>query len=262
MTTDHPSLDTLLERNRSWAELMTSSDPDFFARLARQQAPRYLWIGCADSRVPANQIVGLMPGEVFVHRNIANMVVHTDLNCLSVMQFAVDILKIKHIIVLSDDTFDPDHADDRTLVTLLHLRDIEVQLGDPYSIITEMNDDGNREVAQVTKADDFIVSNKLISLLLTQLAENKHLQRVFAELFDPAGSEIYLKPAALYVRPGEPVNFATVIEAAKRRGETAIGIRTRDGGDDGPAYGVTLNPPKSAPLTLAAHDSVVIVAAN
>jgi hypothetical protein len=98
--------------------------------------------------------------------------------------------------------------------------------------------------------------------LLTQLAENKHLQRVFAELFDPAGAEIYLRPASLYVTPGQPVNFATVIEAAKRRNETAIGIRTRDGGDDGPAYGVALNPPKSAPLTLAATDTVVIVAAH
>jgi carbonic anhydrase len=99
MTTDHPSLDTLLERNRSWAELMTGSDPDFFARLARQQAPRYLWIGCSDSRVPANQILGLLPGEIFVHRNVANVVVHSDLNCLSVIQFAVDVLQIRHIIV-------------------------------------------------------------------------------------------------------------------------------------------------------------------
>ncbi len=99
MTTDHPSLDVLLERNRSWAELMTGSDPEFFARLARQQAPRYLWIGCSDSRVPANQILGLLPGEIFVHRNVANVVVHSDLNCLSVIQFAVDVLKIRHIIV-------------------------------------------------------------------------------------------------------------------------------------------------------------------
>ena len=99
MTTDDPSLDTLLDRNRSWAELMTRSDPDFFARLARQQAPRYLWIGCSDSRVPANQILGLLPGEIFVHRNVANVVVHSDLNCLSVIQFAVDVLKIRHIIV-------------------------------------------------------------------------------------------------------------------------------------------------------------------
>jgi carbonic anhydrase len=99
MTTDYPSLETLLDRNRSWAELMTSSDPDFFTRLACQQAPRYLWIGCSDSRVPANQILGLLPGEIFVHRNVANVVVHSDLNCLSVIQFAVDVLKINHIIV-------------------------------------------------------------------------------------------------------------------------------------------------------------------
>jgi carbonic anhydrase len=99
MTTDHPTLEVLLERNRSWADLMTSSDPDFFARLARQQAPRYLWIGCSDSRVPANQILGLLPGEIFVHRNVANVVVHSDLNCLSVIQFAVEVLKIRHIIV-------------------------------------------------------------------------------------------------------------------------------------------------------------------
>ncbi|HXS87977.1 MAG TPA: carbonic anhydrase, partial [Steroidobacteraceae bacterium] len=95
MTTDHPSLETLLERNRSWADLITRSDPDFFARLAQQQAPRYLWIGCSDSRVPANQILGLLPGEIFVHRNVANVVVHSDLNCLSVIQFAVDVLKIR-----------------------------------------------------------------------------------------------------------------------------------------------------------------------
>src|SRR3954471_5543204 len=93
-------LDALFENNRKWAEGILREDPEFFAKLSRQQSPTYLWIGCADSRVPANQIVGLMPGEVFVHRNIANMVVHTDLNCLSVMQFAVDILKIKHIIVV------------------------------------------------------------------------------------------------------------------------------------------------------------------
>lgn len=99
MTTDYPTLETLLARNRSWAELMTQSDPDFFARLAQQQAPRYLWIGCSDSRVPANQILGLLPGEIFVHRNVANVVVHSDLNCLSVIQFAVDVLKIRQIIV-------------------------------------------------------------------------------------------------------------------------------------------------------------------
>jgi len=89
----------LFENNRKWAERMKESDKDFFINLSKQQNPEYLWIGCSDSRVPANQIVDLLPGEIFVHRNIANVVVHTDLNCLSVIQFAVEVLKVKHIIV-------------------------------------------------------------------------------------------------------------------------------------------------------------------
>ena len=93
------SLSHLFANNRAWSDRLRRSDPEFFPRLARQQRPRYLWIGCADSRVPANEIVGLLPGELFVHRNIANVVVHSDLNCLSVMQFAVDVLEIEHIIV-------------------------------------------------------------------------------------------------------------------------------------------------------------------
>jgi carbonic anhydrase len=93
------TLGHLFESNRKWSEGIRQLDPEFFLELARQQAPKYLWIGCADSRVPANQIVGLQPGELFVHRNVANLVIHTDLNCLSVLQFAVDILKVRHIIV-------------------------------------------------------------------------------------------------------------------------------------------------------------------
>ena len=93
------TLEHLFEKNRAWSEGIRQVKPEFFLELARQQSPQYLWIGCSDSRVPANQIVGLAPGELFVHRNIANLVVHTDLNCLSVMQFAVDILKVRHIIV-------------------------------------------------------------------------------------------------------------------------------------------------------------------
>ena len=94
-----PELNQLFENNRRWAERIRRQDPEFFSKLSRQQSPAYLWIGCSDSRVPANEIVGLLPGELFVHRNVANLVVHTDLNCLSVMQFAVDILKVRHIIV-------------------------------------------------------------------------------------------------------------------------------------------------------------------
>ncbi|HEU4642528.1 MAG TPA: carbonate dehydratase [Gemmatimonadaceae bacterium] len=93
------SLRVLFENNRAWASRVVAEEPDFFARLSAQQAPQYLWIGCADSRVPANQIVGLLPGEMFVHRNIANVVVHTDLNCLSVLQYAVDVLRVRHVIV-------------------------------------------------------------------------------------------------------------------------------------------------------------------
>ena len=92
-------INELIQKNRIWAARMVAGDPDFFGRLARQQAPEDLWIGCADSRVPANEIAGMMPGELFVHRNVANLVVHSDLNCLSVMQYAVDVLKVKHIIV-------------------------------------------------------------------------------------------------------------------------------------------------------------------
>jgi carbonic anhydrase len=92
-------LNDLFTNNRAWAAEMTRQDPEFFERLSRQQAPQYLWIGCSDSRVPANQIVGLLPGEMFVHRNVANVVVHTDLNCLSTIQFAVDVLRVGHIIV-------------------------------------------------------------------------------------------------------------------------------------------------------------------
>lgn len=93
------SLDHLFENNRLWAADMTRDDPEFFRRLSEQQSPHYLWIGCSDSRVPANQIVGLMAGEMFVHRNVANVVVHTDLNCLSAIQFAVDALRVEHVIV-------------------------------------------------------------------------------------------------------------------------------------------------------------------
>ena len=94
-----PTLSHLFANNKAWAGHLRQQDPDFFVKLSRQQSPTYLWIGCSDSRVPANQIVGVAPGELFVHRNVANLVVHTDLNCLSVMQFAIDMLKVRHVIV-------------------------------------------------------------------------------------------------------------------------------------------------------------------
>jgi carbonic anhydrase len=99
MTDQNPALANLFENNRRWAEQMKMRDRDFFAKLARQQAPKFLWIGCADSRVPANEIVGLLPGELFVHRNVANIVHHADLNCLAVLQYAVEVLEVEHILV-------------------------------------------------------------------------------------------------------------------------------------------------------------------
>lgn len=92
-------LDELFQNNRAWAERIKAEDPEFFEKLAHQQTPQFLWIGCADSRVPANEIMGLLPGEVFVHRNVANLVIHTDMNCLSVLQYAVEVLKVKHVLV-------------------------------------------------------------------------------------------------------------------------------------------------------------------
>jgi len=92
-------LQDLIENNARWAKSIKETDPEFFVRLARQQAPEYLWIGCSDARVPANEIVGLLPGDLFVHRNVGNLVLHTDMNCLSVLQYAVDVLKVKHILV-------------------------------------------------------------------------------------------------------------------------------------------------------------------
>ena len=100
MTLQDKNLNALFNSNVAWADRIRAQHPDFFEQLAKQQNPEYLWIGCSDSRVPANEIVGLMPGEVFVHRNFANVVVHTDLNCLSVIQFAVDVLKVQHIMVV------------------------------------------------------------------------------------------------------------------------------------------------------------------
>lgn len=94
------NLEILKEKNKNWSESINIEDPDFFKTLAEQQAPEYLWIGCSDSRVPANEIVGLLPGELFVHRNVSNLVVHTDMNCLSVLQYAVEVLKVKHVMVV------------------------------------------------------------------------------------------------------------------------------------------------------------------
>jgi ion channel POLLUX/CASTOR len=165
-----------------------------------------------------------------------------------------------HVILLADEMVDSEVADSRTLVTLLHLRDMEAVLGERYSIVSEMKDERNRRLAQMAKADDFVVGGHLISLLLTQLAENHHLAAVFAHLFRSEGAEIYLKPADGYVRLGEPVAFATVIEAAALRRETAIGYRVRARSHEPPGFGVVLNPPKHDRLLLDHGDRIIVLA--
>ncbi|HEX5724698.1 MAG TPA: hypothetical protein VFX98_04485 [Longimicrobiaceae bacterium] len=185
----------------------------------------------------------------------------------------LDALKVEgydHIIVLSGAEWsgdgaapqlDPQQADARTLITLLHLRDIADRAGLDLAIVSEMLDVRNRELAQVTRADDFIVSDKLISLMLSQISENRELAAVFQDLFDPEGAEIYLKPAADYVEPGRAVSFYTVVESARRQGQVAIGYRLQaQEFDPERSYGVRLNPRKSEPVTFAAEDRVIVLA--
>jgi hypothetical protein len=152
-------------------------------------------------------------------------------------------------------------ADTKTLITLLQLRDIEAKSGVEFNIVSEMLDDRNRELAEVTKADDFIVSDKLISLMLSQVSENQQLTEVFDTLFSSRGSEIYLRPAERYITPGATVDFYTVLEAARRRGETAIGYRiaehSRTASRD---YGVVVNPKKRESRQFAAGDKIIVLA--
>ena len=177
---------------------------------------------------------------------------------------SLNVPSFDHIIVLSySDTLDTQAADAQTLITLLHLRDMSERANKGFSIVSEMLDVRNRDLAEVTRADDFIVSDQLVSLLLAQVAENKHLNTVFADLFDPEGSEIYLKPASDYVKLGTPVNFYTVVEAARRRGEVAIGYRLKSQARDAAkAYGVVVNPDKSNKVTFAEGDKIIVLAAS
>ncbi len=177
----------------------------------------------------------------------------------------LDALKIetyKHVILLCySDTLSAEQADAQTLITLLHLRDIASHTEQRFSVVSEMLDTRNRALAEVTHADDFIVSDKLVSLILTQVSENKALNAVFTDLFDPDGSEIYLKLAANYVHLGEPMNFYTVVEAARQRNEVALGYRiVAQSEDASKAYGVVINPNKSENITFSEWDRIIVLA--
>jgi Trk K+ transport system NAD-binding subunit len=175
---------------------------------------------------------------------------------------ALEIETYKHVIILCySDSLDAQQADARTLITLLHLREFASRSERPFSVVSEMLDTRNRALAEVTRADDFIVSDKLVSLLLSQVSENKALNAVFADIFDPEGSEIYLKLAADYVRLAEPLNFYTVVEAAKQRNEVALGYRLmKHANDASKAYGVVVNPDKSATITFSEWDRIIVLA--
>jgi Trk K+ transport system NAD-binding subunit len=176
----------------------------------------------------------------------------------------LNIRQYDHIILLCyADGLDIQAADARTLITLLHLRDIGEQDGSDFAIVSEMLDLRNRNLAEVTQADDFIVSDKLISLMMSQISENKYLNAVFKDIFDPEGSEIYLKPASSYVKIGEQVSYYCVVEAARRRGETVIGYRSMaDSKNAAKAYGVVVNPDKTKPVIFYDHDRVIVLAEN
>ena len=176
----------------------------------------------------------------------------------------LDVGTYDHIILLCyEQQLSEQEADAQTLITLLHLRDIADRKGAQLNIVSEMLDMRNRELAEVTNVDDFIVGDKLISLLMSQVSENKYLMRVFEDLFDADGSEIYLKPVTDFVQAGKPVNFYTVLESARRRDETAIGYRINAlARDPSKAYGVKVNPVKTEMVTFAPEDKIIVLAEN
>jgi Trk K+ transport system NAD-binding subunit len=170
--------------------------------------------------------------------------------------------KFNHIILLCySDSLPEQEADSKTLITLLHLRNIEQKTGNDFSIVSEMMDIRNKELAEITEADDFIISNRLISLMLAQLSENAELKAVFDDIFDSDGSEIYMKPATDYIIPGKTVNFYSVTESAARKGEIAIGYRiSKLSNKPDKTYGVVVNPKKSEMITFTEKDKIIVVA--
>jgi voltage-gated potassium channel Kch len=174
---------------------------------------------------------------------------------------AVKATTFEHVILLSYSDLPLQEADAKTLITLLHLRNLADAAGVRLSIVSEMMDLRNRALAQIARADDFIVSDKLVSLMMSQLSENKNLDSVFKVLFSSEGSEIYIRPMTDYIRLGSTVDFYTVLEAAAQRGETAIGYRLMKHADDKEhGYGVNVNPKKSEKHTFAENDMIVVLA--
>jgi hypothetical protein len=181
---------------------------------------------------------------------------HGDIRDRNVLA-SLDVASYSNVILLSDDQEDPMTADSRVLVTLLHLRDMLATAGRSASIVSEMRDERDRALAQLTKADDFVVSEQLVSLLMTQISEDRNLVSVFEDLFDPEGAEIYIRPSTYYLRQTPGYTFATAVEAARRRGEVAIGYRIAEPGD---GHGIVLNPDKELPMP--AIDRLIVLSTS
>jgi ion channel POLLUX/CASTOR len=244
-----PELTLVLGWNRRTAAVLLELD-----RYVAPGSRLTVAAGGADTRPQVEAVSGAL-------RNHSLSFHHVD----TTSRRALDELTVEHpdhVLIMSDsDVLDEQRADARTLITLLHLRDIGERSERGFSIVSEMLDLRNRNLAKATRADDFIVSDKLISLTMSQLAENPRLEAVFAELFDVEGSEIYLKPAGDYVRLDGPVSFHTVVEAARRRGEVAFGYRLMQRAEDPmQSFGVVLNPDKGTPVHLSAEDRIIVLA--
>jgi voltage-gated potassium channel Kch len=223
---------------------------------------RYVSRGSSVRVVSSNQ--DILTGQEELAAKLVNQSVtfaHGDTTDRAVLE-AQPLEEIDQVILLSkSDELDAQRADARTLITLLHLRDIADRRGLGFSIVSEMQDLRNRDLAEVTQADDFIVSDRLISLILTQMAENKNLGPIFFELFSAEGAEIRLKPATRFVSLDRPMSFYNVVEAAKRHGEIAIGYRVGASAHDSERnYGVVLNPVKSENVSFAQDDRIIILA--
>ncbi|MFC4071368.1 CASTOR/POLLUX-related putative ion channel [Actinoplanes subglobosus] len=213
---------------------------------------------------PGSSVTVVADADVPVLRSFENMTVTVavgDVTSRTVLA-ELKVQEFQHIIVLADkDNLEPQRADAKSLITLLHLRDLADDAGVRLNVVSEMLDDRNRELAEVARADDFIVSDKLISLMLSQISENAQLSDVFQNLFSSAGSEIYLREAGQYVTAGTTVDFYTVLEAARRRGETAIGYSlAAQSHDKARAYGVTVNPDKAEKRSFAPNDKIIVLA--
>jgi ion channel POLLUX/CASTOR len=230
------------------------------ARAIIREMETYVSPGSSMKIITRNEISGQEAEEIQAAlTNIATDFITMDTANRAVLD-SLRVDEYDHILLLCYDDMNAQEADSLTLITLLHLRDIAEKKNVDLSIVSEMYDIRNRELAEVTKADDFIVSDKLISLVLTQVSENKQLMRVFDEMFNAEGSEIYLKPVELFVATGTPVNFHTVVESVRRNGQTAIGYRMQSqSGDATKAYGIKVNPVKSEMVTFTSGDLIIVI---